>query len=288
MKKCFLIIAILALATSVFAQHDEQVTIEGTYRPKVNKVNKLLLRPNAPTSTISFPDTEVQPMETNRKFDIDLDKINPLALSLKNTTDVAPAENFLMAGIGTRISPLFLYKHNSMLTKNTGIGVGVKHFSSWLNIKDYAPSGFMNNAFDVSVTTKEFDNLQLGGKVYYKNDVCHYYGVNVFVYSDQTYFVFRLKNGSSIGYEASDAQFNIENRKEKRNMASSAKSVWPQSNYGTLSCNPQSETMVGYTVPKFTLLKNEVLRVYIYEKVGNRNLVLTFSDKDINYAVSPI
>ncbi len=173
-----LIIALMALATSVFAQHDEQVTIEGTYRPKVNKVNKLLLRPNAPTSTISFPDTEVQPMETTRKFDIDLDKINPLALSLKNTTDVAPAENFLMAGIGTRISPLFLYKHNSMLTKNTGIGVGVKHFSSWLNIKDYAPSGFMNNAFDVSVTTKKFDNLQLGGKVYYKNDVCHYYGVN--------------------------------------------------------------------------------------------------------------
>lgn len=178
MKKCFLIIAILALATCAFAQHDEQVTIEGTYRPKVNKVNKLILKPDAPTSTISFPDTEVQPMETNRKFDIDLDKINPLALSLKNATDVTPAENFLMAGIGTRISPLFLYKHNSMLTKNTGIGVGVKHFSSWLNIKDYAPSGFMNNAFDVSVTTKKFDNLQLGGKVYYKNDVCHYYGVN--------------------------------------------------------------------------------------------------------------
>ena len=71
------------------------------------------------------------------------------------------------------------YTHNfEILTKNTGIGVGVKHFSSWLNIKDYAPSGFMNNAFDVSVTTKKFDNLQLGGKVYYENDVCHYYGVN--------------------------------------------------------------------------------------------------------------
>lgn len=174
-----LIIALMALATSVFAQHDEQVTIEGTYRPKVNKVNKLSLKPDAPTSTISFPDTEVQPMETGRKFDLDLDKINPLTLSSKISADVTPTQNFLMAGMGTRLSPLFLYKHNSMLTKNTGIGVGVKHFSSWLNIKDYAPSGFMNNAFDVSVTTKEFDNLQLGGKVYYKNDVCHYYGVNL-------------------------------------------------------------------------------------------------------------
>lgn len=173
-----LIIALMAFATSVFAQHDEQVTIEGTYRPKVNKVNKLSLKPDAPTSTISFPNTEVQPMEMGRKFDLDLDKINPLTLSSKISADVTPTQNFLMAGMGTRLSPLFLYKHNSMLTKNTGIGVGVKHFSSWLNIKDYAPSGFMNNAFDVSVTTKKFDNLQLGGKVYYKNDVCHYYGVN--------------------------------------------------------------------------------------------------------------
>lgn len=179
MKKCFLIIAILALATCAFAQHDEQVTVEGTYRPKVNKVNKLQLKPNVPKTTFSFPDTEVQPMETSRKFDIDLDKINPLVLSPKNATDVAPVENFLMAGMGTRISPLFLYKHNSMLTKYTGLGVGVKHFSSWLNIKDYAPSGFMNNAFDVSLSTKKFDNLQLDGKVYYKNDVNHYYGVNL-------------------------------------------------------------------------------------------------------------
>lgn len=174
-----LIIVLLALTTGVYAQHDEQVTVEGTYRPKVNKVNKLQLKPNAPKTTFSFPDTEVQPMETSRKFDLDLDKINPLALSAKNGTDVTPAENFLMAGMGTRVSPLFLYKHNSMLTKYTGLGVGVKHFSSWLNIKDYAPSGFMNNAFDVSLSTKKFDNLQLDGKVYYKNDVYHYYGVNL-------------------------------------------------------------------------------------------------------------
>lgn len=169
----------MALATSAFAQHDEQVTVEGTYRPKVNKVNKLQLKPNAPTTTFPMPDTEVQPMETGRKFDLDLDKINPLTLSQKSNTDVTPMENFLMAGMGTRLSPLFLFKHNSMLTKYTGIGVGVKHFSSWQNIKDYAPSGFMNNAFDVSVTTKKYDNLQLDGKLYYKNDVSHYYGVNL-------------------------------------------------------------------------------------------------------------
>ena len=29
------------MAVTAFAQHDEQVTVEGKYRPKVNKVNKM-------------------------------------------------------------------------------------------------------------------------------------------------------------------------------------------------------------------------------------------------------
>lgn len=178
-KKHLLVTALLAFATTAFAQHDEQVTVEGTYRPKVNKVNKLQLKPKTPSATFSMPNAEVQPMETERRFNLELDKINPLPLSSKNNAGVTPVENFLMAGLGTRISPLFLFRHNSMLSKNTGVGVGLRHFSSWMNMKDYAPSGFMNNAFDVSVTTKEFDNLQIGGRLYYKNDVCHYYGVNL-------------------------------------------------------------------------------------------------------------
>ena len=173
-----LIIALMVLTVGAYAQHDEQVTIEGTYRPKVNKVDKLKLKPKKPTTTIALPDTDVQPLETGRKFDLDLDKISPMTLSSKNNADVVPAENFLVAGLGTRVSPMFLYRHNSMQNKYTSLGVGVKHFSSWLNMKDYAPSGFMNNAFDVSLSTKKFDNLQLGVKVYYKNDVCHYYGIN--------------------------------------------------------------------------------------------------------------
>ena len=33
----------LILSVNLFAQHNEEVTIEGTYRPKVNKVDKILL-----------------------------------------------------------------------------------------------------------------------------------------------------------------------------------------------------------------------------------------------------
>lgn len=113
------------------------------------------------------------------------------------------------------------------------------------------------------------------------------YCINVFAYSDLTYIVISLRNGSDIGYEAGDAQFRIESRSKSSRTLTSDKDVWPKSSYGTLSCAPRGTTMVGYTIPKLTLLDSEILRIYIYEKGGNRNLFLSLTDKDINYAVSP-
>lgn len=178
--KRHILIAILALmAIPTFAQHDEQVTVEGKYRPKVNKVNKLVLQPETPQPSYTFPSSEVNPKEAKQKFALDLEKIAPTAFAAKDDKLVTPTQNFIMAGLGSRLSPLFFYKHNSLLTKTLGLGVGIKHNSSWLNIKDYAPSSYMNNAFDISLSTSKFDGLQLDGGVYYNNDMYHFYGINL-------------------------------------------------------------------------------------------------------------
>lgn len=178
--KRHILIAILALiAIPTFAQHDEQVTVEGKYHPKVNKVNKLVLQPETPQPSYTFPSSEVNPKEAKQKFALDLEKIAPTAFAAKDDKLVTPTQNFLMAGLGSRLSPLFFYKHNSLLTKTLGLGVGIKHNSSWLNIKDYAPSSYMNNAFDISLSTSKFDGLQLDGGVYYNNDMYHFYGINL-------------------------------------------------------------------------------------------------------------
>lgn len=107
---------------------------------------------------------------------------------------------------------------------------------------------------------------------------------NVYVYSDLIYLVVSIENKSDIGYEAGDAQFTIETRTKKKQYLESDKDVWAKSTFGTLSCAPKGKSVIGFTIPKFTLLKRECLRVYIYEKSGNRNLVLTLNEKDINYA----
>ena len=179
MKRYILITTLALLAISAFAQHDEQVTVEGKYRPKVNKVSKLQLTPETPQPTYNFPSSEVNPKEAKQKFALDLEKIAPSAFVAKNDKLVTPTQNFLMAGMGTRLSPLFLYKHNSMLTKTLGLGVGIKHNSSWLDMEDYAPSSYMNNAFDINLTTSKFDGFQMDGGVYYNNDMYHFYGINL-------------------------------------------------------------------------------------------------------------
>ena len=179
MKRHILITALTLLAFTAFAQHDEQVTVEGKYRPKVNKVNKLQLHPETPQPSYDFPSSEVNPKETTQKFALDLEKIAPTGYTSKDDKLVTPTQNFIMAGIGTRLSPLFFYKHNSMLTKTLGLGVGIKHNSSWLDMKDYAPSSYMNNAFDINLNTSKFDGFQVDGGVYYKNDMYHFYGINL-------------------------------------------------------------------------------------------------------------
>ena len=126
--------------------------------------------------------------------------------------------------------------------------------------------------------------------IFHVGDKCYgieAYCVNVYAYSDVTYIILTLRNNSDIGYEAGEAQFNVETRKRSAKVLSTDKTVWPKSSHGTLSCAPRGVTKVGYTIPKLTLQDNEVLRIYIYEKGGNRNLFLSMTDKDINYAVSP-
>ena len=110
---------------------------------------------------------------------------------------------------------------------------------------------------------------------------------NIYVYSDQTYLVLNIKNNTDIGFEAGDAQFTVENLNPNAKSLATDKTIWIKSSHGSLSCAPKGKSKVGYTIPKLTLLKGECLKIYIYEKSGTRNLILTLTDNDINYAISP-
>lgn len=104
-------------------------------------------------------------------------------------------------------------------------------------------------------------------------------------YNDITYMILSLRNSSGISYEIDDPAFVIEDKaNHRKRTVQSEKSIFPRNRHGRLSAAPGEYTRVAYSFDKMTLSKNQVLRIYLYENNGQRNLVMTISAKDINKA----
>lgn len=103
-------------------------------------------------------------------------------------------------------------------------------------------------------------------------------------FSDITYMTISLKNDSGISYDISDATFVIESKKAGKRTVKYDKTVFPRSRYGKLAAGPGEYTRIAYSFDKMTLSKDQVLKVYLYESGGQRNLVMTIDTKDINKA----
>lgn len=107
---------------------------------------------------------------------------------------------------------------------------------------------------------------------------------NILTYSDITYLVFSLTNRSGVSYECNNANFVVESKRKARKHVSYENQLIPRSRYGALSSAPGETSSMVYTMDKLSLTSAQVLRVYFYEDGGQRELVLTLHDKDINKA----
>lgn len=109
---------------------------------------------------------------------------------------------------------------------------------------------------------------------------------NIYSYSDITYMVISVENGSGISWDVTDATFVIESRRQTRRTVSYDRTVFPRSRYGTLGAGPGGAGRIVYSFDKMTLSEDQMLKVYLYESSGERNLVMTVSPDDINRAKS--
>ena len=156
---------------AVAQTHNEHVTIEGTFRPQVKKFDKINVKPE--NISVQFEPQSFQIRLLDRDYNklSELEMLSPLRLQLRKNE--ALTKNFLMAGLGTRLSPVFMYRHHSDLSDATSIGVGVKHFSTWTDAVDNKKSTFMNNKFDVEMGNN-FSTHNLSTKLEYKYDSYYY------------------------------------------------------------------------------------------------------------------
>lgn len=173
MKIKSLIISILFVCVAFVAnaqQHNEQVTVEGSYRPQIKRSERLNKNPEMPKNDFNIPTYKAEAKDFSYGYNMELETMS--ALNYKAEYGVESKNNFLKAGLGTRLSPVFLFRHYSDISRNMSMGVGVRHFSSWLNLSDYKKSSFMNNGFNL-MTVNKFKSGQLRAFADYKYDMYH-------------------------------------------------------------------------------------------------------------------
>lgn len=171
MKKAnFIITLFFVLISSLLSaqSHNEEVTVEGSYTPQIRKSERLIKAPDMPKRDFNIPNYEINTEDFTYRYDVDLEPISPVNYTYidRNNSN----NNFIKVGFGTRLSPDFLFRHYSNISKRSSLGVGIEHNSTWLDMKDYANSKYMNNAFGLSMTNR-FSQFQLHSHVDYHYDM---------------------------------------------------------------------------------------------------------------------
>ena len=111
---------------------------------------------------------------------------------------------------------------------------------------------------------------------------------NIISYSDMTYIVLSLENRSSVSYNITDATFVVESKKRSKRSVVFEQTLFPKNRFGTLSTGAGQKQIMVYSLDKQTLSENQVIKVYLYEEGGQRNLEMTIDTKDINRAASEL
>ena len=120
--------------------------------------------------------------------------------------------------------------------------------------------------------------FHIGHKAYDLMLLCE----DIYISGDKTCFVLSLRNRGGISYEAGDATFVVESRKKGKRSVQFERNLYPLEKSGHLSTPPESTSRIVYRLDKTTITKDQVLKVYLYETGGQRNLVLTLSHRDVN------
>ena len=144
--------------------------------------------------------------------------------------------------------------------------------------------GSKADAPELSEMTKTKQKLyHLGARKYGITVMCE----DIVSYSDITYVVLSVRNRSSVSYNVTDGTFVIESKKKGKRAVSFEKGIQPKNRHGSLSAAPGETVKIAYSFDKLTLASDQVLKIYLYEQGGQRNINVTLSADDINKAGQP-
>lgn len=170
----FIILTSITLPMATIGQsHNEKVTIVGSFQPNLRESVKINLNPEEKKNEFEVGEVNF----SNLQKIILLKNEAPLIAASTVRTDEKKSNfrNYLKAGFGSNLSPLFRFQHHSALSKNTLLNLGLKHHSSWVNVRDFAPSTWMKNKLDIGIQ-HAFNDYILNTEADYSYDQMYYYG----------------------------------------------------------------------------------------------------------------
>lgn len=121
-------------------------------------------------------------------------------------------------------------------------------------------------------------------EIYHIGDVAYDIKVlceNVIIQDDVTYIVLSVENGSAVSYSMSSPRFVIESKRKTKRGLVYEKQLFPKHTSGETLTAPGTVSRMVFSFDKVTLVKGQVLRIYLYEDGGPRNFVLSFGVRDV-------
>ncbi|MDP3462810.1 MAG: TonB-dependent receptor [Bacteroidales bacterium] len=171
-----LIVLFTGVVQNVNAQsHNERVTVVGSFQPKISEFNKVHVEPTSDQAVFQQPKVEYSFINMMAETKTELEKIPPLVVNPDRSSDAF--NNYFRFAFGSLLSPFVLFQHHSELSDKTAFSLGIRHASTWSDVKDHAPSTFMNNALNTSIN-HQLTNHKISAGIGYSHNLLHYYGFN--------------------------------------------------------------------------------------------------------------
>ena len=162
-------------------EHNEQVTIVGTYDPTINQAFKINMKPDNKGIYFQKPVFTFQSLDVKQPTTIKASEIKPAKLRADKRATVY--NNYLKAGFGSLLSPYINYWHSSGKRNDNRLNINVYHLSSFSDIPDYSPSPFSNTLAQLSYD-KYLGSAILNVGFGYGLDTYRYYGFDPTAYAD--------------------------------------------------------------------------------------------------------
>jgi len=164
---------LLAQQGTLDRNHNEQVTIVGTYDPTINQAFKINLKPKVPEVVTQKPDFTFHSMDVKQATTIEPVQIKPARMSTRNR--LITYNNYLKAGFGSWFTPVVDFYHSSGEKNNNRLNILVNHISSFKDIPNYSPSPFSNTKASIGYD-KNIGKSILNLGATYGLDTYQYYG----------------------------------------------------------------------------------------------------------------